>query len=183
MQTSRPHAPVSNERNLNLGSSPDDAVLVFQHHRPASWLDDAFHFHTSIEINFLRDCDMTYSFSGEEVTIHAGQFCVFWAAYPHRAIDVSADGTITNAYVALSEFLQWPLPVEFVNTLMSGAVLTTGRELDGDDALVRRWETELNFTGPSWQRLHALEIQARLARMAVEGWTCCFVPRPIRHHS
>ncbi len=159
-----------------LGSAPADAYIYLEHHQPSRQLDD-YHFHASIEVNYLRGCDMTYSFSGELVTIKDRCFTVFWAAYPHRAISVTDDGTITNAYVALSEFLRWSLPVDFVNTLMSGAILTVPGNSPGDDALARRWEKEIDHREPEWQHMHANELQARLHRMALEGWECIYQPK------
>ena len=161
---------------LELGLSQANSGIFFQHHRPYNRLDN-YHYHASIEINYLRCCDMTYSFSGELVTIRDGCFSVFWAAYPHRAISATADGTITNAYVTLSEFLRWNLPVEFVTTLMSGAILSVPGNAPGDDSLVRRWEKEIDWVTPDWQNLHAVEIRARLYRMALEGWDCLYKPK------
>lgn len=152
-----------------LGPRLSDSYISLEHHQPKRSRNE-YHFHASIEINYLSGCDMTYSFSGEPVTIRDGCFTIFWAAYPHRPVNVSADGTITNAYVALSEFLRWPLPDRFVNELMNGAVLSTRGEQPGDEALALRWARERHHNGPDWQSMHAMEIQARLLRMSMEGW-------------
>ena len=145
--------------------------------RKASSSPEPAHFHPSIEINFLQDCDMTYSFSGHEVEIQRKRFCVFWAAHPHRKIRVTDNGTMTNVYVFLLEFLQWSLPSEFVNKLLGGAVLITKNEQDGDTALANRFAAEVDSNDTLWQRLHSREIQARLHRMALEGWDVVFQPK------
>lgn len=152
-----------------------DRGISLQLRRAASFPEPA-HFHPSIEINYLHDCDMTYSFSGHEVELLQGRFCVFWAAHPHRKIRVREDGMMTNVYVSLSEFLQWSLPSEFVNTLLGGAVLMTTDEQDGDSALANRFASEVTYRDTLWQRLHAREMQARLHRMALEGWDVVFQP-------
>lgn len=159
----------------NLDYIPRERGVFLQHHQPKV-LAKPYHFHPSIEVNFLQGCDMTYSFSGEEVLVPRGRFCVFWAARPHRTIAVSDEGTITNVYISLSEFLRWGMPAEFVNLLLSGAVLSSKSEQNGDSALADRWATEITRTGPEWQRLHALELQARLHRMSVEGVNILFRP-------
>lgn len=149
--------------------SPRDRGVYLEHHRPSAWRM-SYHFHPSVEVNFLQNCTMTYSFSGESVTVTPGQFCVFWAAHPHRVIDVQGEGLITNAHVSLSELLQWPLPRELVAAILSGAVLCDSDAYASDEDMVNRWAGETDFTSEKWQRLHALEIQARLYRMAVKGW-------------
>ncbi|WP_299154904.1 helix-turn-helix domain-containing protein [uncultured Tateyamaria sp.] len=152
-----------------------DRVVYMQHHQPGSFVEH-FHFHPSIELNYLVDCDMLYSFSGTEIEIQRNRFCVFWAAFPHRAVGVNADGWITNAYVSLSEFLRWSLPPAFVNTLLSGAVLLSKEQDPGDGPLTQRWARELDQENLEWQRLHASEVEARLRRMALEGWDVLHQP-------
>ena len=159
-----------------LGAARPESYIFLEHHNPARQ-PDVSHFHASIEINFLNGCDMTYSFSGEQVTIKDKCIAVFWAAYPHRVIDVTNDGIISNAYVALTEFLRWPLPPQFVNELMNGSILSAreGTQIDTDMAM--RWGREKHYQELEWQNVHAMEIQARLMRMGLEGWENLYSPK------
>lgn len=145
-------------------------------YRTPTYTPELAHFHPSIEINYLQNCDMTYSFSGREFELPRGRFCVFWAAHPHRKIRVQDTGYMTNVYVTLSEFMQWSLPSEFVNMLLSGAVLITTEEQDGDSALANRFAAEVDANDSHWRRLHSREMQARLHRMALEGWDVVIEP-------
>jgi len=153
-------------------SCPSDRYVFFEHHKPRPFIttNASYHFHPSIEINYLHDCDMTYSFSGNEVQLSRRKICVFWAAYPHRPIEVSENGSITNAYISLSEFLRWSLPSEFTNQILSGSVLVSRTTSENDRLMAERWKGEINNDSPAWQRMHAVEIQARLNRLAIEGW-------------
>lgn len=151
------------------GLSPRDRGVFLEHHCPTPWTM-TYHVHPSIEINFLTDCTMKYSFSGQEVTIPEGKFCLFWAAHPHRVVEVEGEGMITNAHVALAEFLRWPLPERLLSDLLGGAVLASTDTLAGDRELVSRWSTEFSETTEQWERMHALEIQARLHRLGMQGW-------------
>ncbi len=151
------------------GYSPRGLGVYLQHHVPEPEAT-AYHFHPSIEVNFLEDCEMTYSFSGKEVQVPKGRFCVFWAAHPHRVLDVVGTGKITNIYIYLSEFMKWPLPRSLVDTLLSGAVICSKTESAGDFEVTSRWAGEVDQVSEYYQRLHALEIQARLYRLATEGW-------------
>lgn len=146
-----------------------DREIFFQHHRPASF-EVPYHFHPSIEINFLQGCDMTYSFSGETVEIKDGTCCIFWAAYPHKPLYVSSNGWITNAYVSLTTFMKWSLPHKFTSDILNGAVITAKRHEGVERDLVKRWASEISKATPDWQRLHTNEVKSRLNRIALEGW-------------
>lgn len=147
-----------------------DRSVFFQHHQPAAF-DIPYHYHPSIEINFLQGCDMTYSFSGHRVTVPDGSCCVFWAAHPHKPMDVTDNGWITNAYVSLSTFMSWSFPQEFTTNLLGGCVMIADEHDAADQALVQRWSKETENTSQAWQRVHIAELQARLTRMATVGWT------------
>lgn len=158
------------------GFVTQERIVYLQHHRPSE-VPELFHFHPSIEVNFLEDCEMTYSFSGTEFEIKRNHFTVFWAAYPHRCVGTNADeGVITNAYITLSEFLRWQLPAPFVNTLLSGAVLTAKNQEPGDRALAHKWAAEVDQIDEEWQKLHLAELHGRLRRMALQGWDVLHKP-------
>ncbi len=157
---------------------PSDQYVFIEHHKPRAQ-KSPYHFHPSIEINYLHDCDMTYSFSGNEFELKRQRICVFWAAYPHRAKGVNENGSITNAYVSLSEFLRWQIPSDFINQILSGAVLVSKSVSEHDRLMVERWRKEINHTSSNWQRMHVMEIQCRLNRLAIEGWEVLLPP----HHT
>ncbi len=149
--------------------------VILQHITP-NRLAAPYHFHPSIEINFLSGCDMTYSFAGEEFLLKRGRLCVFWAARPHRPLHIEGRGKITNAYVNLAEFLRWPLPSAFVASILKGVVVCSKSEIGGDKEMAARWSKEIDKTDPEWQRLHVLELQARLHRLAIDGWEVLMEP-------
>lgn len=150
--------------------------IYFHHHRPET-MHEPYHVHPSIEVNYLRNCSMTYSFSGTSVHVPAETFCIFWAVQPHRVIDVQDTGTITNAYISLQEFWDWSLPKHFVERVFQGCVLLAKADLATDEALMTRWASELDNRDRAMNRIHCLEAQARLARLAQEGWHEATTPR------
>jgi len=154
---------------------PSDRFVFIENHRPAQE-KGLNHFHPTIEINYLHDCDMVYSFSGNEAKLKQGHLCVFWAAYPHRAVSTTSDGWMTNAYVSLSEFLRWQIPSNLSNYLLSGAVLVTKDVFESDRIMAERWSREIDQFSDNWQRLHVMEIQCRLNRLAIEGWDVLVAP-------
>lgn len=165
------------ESTLDAQAAIDDYQLItqgkgiyLQHHVPLA-MDDPYHVHPSIEINFLQDCDMDYSFGGQAVSVPRNRFCIFWAAQPHRVLRVNGMGKITNAYISLEEFSSWPLPKEFFEAILAGGVAAATDGLPDDDALAARLAGETENADSQISRLHCLEFQARITRMALTGWT------------
>lgn len=148
----------------------DGRGIYFQHHQP-EMMHEPYHVHPSIEVNYLRDCSLTYSFSDTDVIVPPRTFCIFWAVQPHRVIDVDGRGTITNAYISLQEFWNWSLPKDFVQRLLQGCVLLAKSNDDTDDRLVERWAQERDKRDLPMNRIHCLEAQGRLARLAHDGWS------------
>ena len=164
------HDSFTQSAYAEAGYSPLYQPLYLQHHRPSEMQENNYHFHPSIEVNFLQKCDMQYSFSGKQVKASRDRLVVFWAAYPHRVTKVIGKGKITNVYISLSEFLQWPLPNSLVSELLSGAVITSTSKKAGDAEMAGSWAKEVQNVDQNWQRLHILEIQSRLYRLAIDGW-------------
>lgn len=156
----------------------DGRGIYFQHHKP-TLMREPYHVHPSIEINYLRDCSIAYSFSETEVVVPPRTFCIFWAVQPHRVIDVMDRGNVTNAYISLQEFWNWSLPKNFVERLFQGCVLLAKSNDATDDRLVERWANERHERDPAMNRIHCLEAQGRLARLAHDGWIEATEPR---HH-
>ncbi|QMU57004.1 MAG: helix-turn-helix domain-containing protein [Boseongicola sp.] len=145
-----------------------DGVLI-EHHAPQI-METAYHVHPTLEINFLINCQMTYSFGRKLVEVPSEKFCVFWGARPHRVAAIDGVGEIINIYVPLHEFWSWPLPQSFVDALLSGAILTSTNENAADYEIARNWARRRHQNDDRWDRLHMVEVQGRLTRMALDGW-------------
>jgi hypothetical protein len=149
---------------------PDHDRIVFETHQPITFTKP-YHHHSSIELNFLEGCSMTYSFSGAEVVLQDRQLAVFWGAKPHKVINVVGTGTITNAYISLSQFLQWGLPTSFTDAVLSGSVISTKEHCEFDQVLIKSWKKVHAKNSDEWSKVHLLEIQSRFKRLVLEGWT------------
>lgn len=154
--------------------------IYLQHHVPDS-MQEPYHAHPSIEVNFLQDCDMDYSFGGRIVSVPRDRFCIFWGAQPHRVLHVRGTGKITNAYVSLEEFWSWPLPKDFVNAVMAGGVAVAAETLRDDAILAERFAREVAIDSEQMSRLHCLELQSRITRLALTDWELIAQPRPDAH--
>lgn len=152
--------------------------VSIEHHK-ASALRTPYHFHPSIEINYLHNCVGRYSFSGREFVLPKNRLIIFWAAHPHRLIEVKGEGEITVANITLPELLKWSLPGEFTNLLITGAVLSSKSRCTFDENLAERWAKEAGNAEVHWSNLHAKEIESRLHRLNVEGWVSLLEPANI----
>jgi AraC-like DNA-binding protein len=154
---------------------------LIERHVPELFLAP-YHHHTSVEINFLEICEMDYSFSGTQTTLAPGHLTVFWGAAPHVVTDVRGSGLITNIYLSLGQFIRWGLPTEFVDAILTGAVLSTTAPKATDKLFMDRLYSEQDHKSRLWRRLHLTEIENRLRRLALEGWTTLLAPRTAPTH-
>ncbi len=148
---------------------PEANDFLIERHVP-DLFDTPYHHHTSVELNFLENCEMTYSFSGQETTIKPDRITVFWGAAPHRVTNVSGKGRITNIYLSLGQFVRWGLPKEMVDAILAGSIISTKPNGNRDELWLDRLISEQDKKTMPWRRVHLQEIEARLRRLALEGW-------------
>ncbi len=156
---------------------PSANQFIIERHIPTLF-DTPYHHHTSVEINFLQGCEMTYSFSGQEAQLQGDRLTLFWGAAPHRVFFVSGEGVITNIYLSLGQFVRWGLPTELVDTILSGAVISSKTPDPIDALFIDRLYSERGNDNPQWRRAHLAEIESRLQRLALEGWDTLLDARP-----
>lgn len=168
--------PYSEQHDRTRMPAPNQFLI--ERHEPRMF-DSPFHHHTSVEINFLRGCNMVYSFSGVPVEIKSNAISMFWGAQPHRVLSVTPGGEITNIYLSLGQFLRWGLPEDLVQAILAGTVISS-RNTNFDDAgfLDRLWqERSRDELNGAWRRTHLDEISTRLRRLGLEGWEVLLDPR------
>lgn len=151
--------------DLGRVRAPNDFLI--EQHQPAKF-HIAYHHHTSVEVNFLTGCEMTYSFSGKQVCLPPERMTIFWGTIPHGVEDVVGKGDIVNIYITLSQILKWGLPTHFIEALINGNVLSAKKSNGTDTALFSSWASDFRRNDPAWQRLLLGEIEMRLRRMALE---------------
>lgn len=149
---------------------PDSNDFIIERHTPG-FFHTPYHHHTSVEINFLQKCEMSYSFSGSETNLKTERFTIFWGAAPHRVTKVSGQGQITNIYLSLGQFVRWGLPQELVDAILSGSIICAKSESNYDPMWFDRLFEERHKKSVAWRRNHLDEIETRLRRLALEGWT------------
>lgn len=149
---------------------PSPNSFIVERHEPTLF-DTPFHHHTSVELNYLQNCQMDYSFSGRTAKLVPNRLVVFWGAAPHKVIDVVGRGQITNIYLSLGQFVRWGLPSDLVKAVLSGEVIASQADDPIDSLMIDRIYEERERDQTSWRRTHLAEIECRLRRLALEGWS------------
>jgi AraC family transcriptional regulator, melibiose operon regulatory protein len=127
------------------------------------------HQHHDLELNLVEAGWVEYLMGGQRIRIRAGQLALFWAAVPHQMTRVDAGAVMAWVVFPLEWLRDWHLADELTTRLVRGQMLVTRQQprLDGDDAT--RWIDMLARDDVRWRRLAALEVEARIGRMALEG--------------
>ena len=149
------------------------------------------HRHNEVELNFVEQGAMTYLFSGQRVSVGAGQIALFWATIPHQVVATEAQTTSHWMTVPFATFLQWQLPAVLTQQVVCGRfVVSPGNEYNSschtDQALFRQWYDDLQQNMDEYRKIVLLEVEARLHRLgldltvhnhpATEQFTCGAIP-------
>jgi len=135
----------------------------------------AAHRHSDIELNYLSEGEMTYLLGGHVVQVPAGRLCLMWGAIPHQLIQSQARSRCGWVTVPFTWMLQWQLPQQVMAPLLGGSLVVDYAPDAGDGEAVRRWAGDLRQADHRWREVAALEVEARLRRMALSQ-----AGRPVR---
>lgn len=129
------------------------------------------HRHEEIEFNFVERGELTYLHHGEFANVPAQKMTVFWAAFPHRLIEVRAGTILHVVNVPLRWFLQAQLPERFTQSILRGDMIaeTVVDQSRLDLGLLNHWHTDLETDQPERRSIVELEVEARLRRLALTG--------------
>jgi AraC-like DNA-binding protein len=129
------------------------------------------HVHPEIEINLLEKGRFSYLFGGTLRKLEIGQFCAFWAAIPHQAIPAHKGVILHVLTLPLPWFLQWRLPAAFSKELLRGGLMleSDNAQAGWDFSQFQRWHKDLKKKSEEGGKIAALEVEARLRRLA-QSW-------------
>ncbi|MDX2140088.1 MAG: helix-turn-helix domain-containing protein [Chloroflexota bacterium] len=174
-----------------MPAMPQSTLAHLENFGCASWYGqfmsmDRTHQHHEIELNWIETGALTYFIAGTEVTIPARQLALFWGSIPHRVI--GSEG-ITLSYwmtIPLGTFLQWTQSTALWQDALKGSIvfdLPSG-ESALDHLNFQRWHQDLQTRNEDMQRIVLMEVEARLARMALNRRSETIpvsLPHPIPH--
>ncbi|MCC6683083.1 MAG: helix-turn-helix domain-containing protein [Phycisphaeraceae bacterium] len=130
------------------------------------------HQHQDVEINFLLRGSVRYVIAASTVTLRPGKLHVFWGATPHQLISMDAGTEMAWITIPLKWLYRWQLPSAFSHDLLAGHMLADRAALAGELDNLYRWHDDLASGNADRARAAALEVEARLHRMAIAS------PRP-----
>ena len=126
------------------------------------------HRHNEIELNFLEKGSFTYLLGGTRLEIKSEQLAVFWAAIPHRTIDVTQGTIFSWLTIPFPLFLQWRLPNRLVQQIIRGAcILDPTRQQCHLQEMFLRWHEDLQSGEEERHKIVLLEVEVCLRRLAL----------------
>ena len=125
----------------------------------------AAHWHDHVELNLLVSGEMSYLFNGREERVEAGHLVLFWAAVPHRTIEVEAGSPLICIYLPLAEMLSLPIEREAKQAVMQGSFLVAAGADALDVALASRWVADWTRGNNAIRRIIEEEVKLRVRRM------------------
>ncbi len=133
------------------------------------------HRHFEVELTLIEMGKLVYLLGGKYVTLRANQVAVFWAALPHRIVEVQEHTVLHWLTVPLGDVLRWRLPGTLTQLLMNGQVVIDDTRSCGhfDARAFRRWQEDLYSASPEIRDIILLESEACLRRLAlslVQQW-------------
>ena len=127
------------------------------------------HVHAEVELNLIGVHPLQYLFAGGAVDFPVGRWLAYWAAMPHRVLEVSQACTMAWITVPLDTFLGWA-PPGLAQRILAGAIIAEPHAQLGADARAQDWTRALGETASAEQRhIVALEVEALVRRLGVHG--------------
>ncbi|RUX25522.1 helix-turn-helix domain-containing protein [Mesorhizobium sp. M7A.F.Ca.US.011.01.1.1] len=128
------------------------------------------HWHAQVEVNFIVRGSVHYRMNDHEISLSAGEMCLFWGGLPHQMDDLSDDAIYAGAHLPLVHFFRLHLPTDIRHRLMTGATLVTSATDQSDNHNFERWNRYAR-SGDQAKAEHAVnELLLRLERVRFEPY-------------
>ncbi|AZO17684.1 helix-turn-helix domain-containing protein [Mesorhizobium sp. M2A.F.Ca.ET.043.05.1.1] len=151
-------------------SSVEGLPLMLQmfHNHPLVMLKP--HWHAQVEVNFIVQGRVHYRMAEHEISLSAGEMCLFWGGLPHQMDDLSDDAIYAGAHLPLVHFFRLHLPADIRHRLMTGATLVTNATDQSDNDNFKRWNDYARSGDPARTEHAVNELLLRLERVRFEPY-------------
>jgi AraC-like DNA-binding protein len=151
-------------------SSVEGLPLALQmfHNHPLIMLKP--HWHAQVEVNFIVQGAVHYLMNDHEISLKAGDMCLFWGGLPHQMDDASDDAVYAGAHLPLVHFFRLHLPADLRHRLMTGATLFTDATDRSDENNFERWNRYVRSDDPAKAEHAVNELLLRLERVRFEPY-------------
>ena len=116
---------------------------------------------------FIKTGYVTYRFGGSVRKLFAGETACFWSSVPHQMIDVGKKSFCEWLTIPFGLFIQWQLPEHFSSRVIQGEMIISQENSPTKHSLFEQWEKDLRLNSEAVRRIVALEVEARLRRLAL----------------
>ena len=128
------------------------------------------HWHAQVEVNFIMRGSVHYIMAEHDLSLSAGEMCLFWGGLPHQMDARSDDAIYAGAHLPLVHFFRLHLPSDVPRRLMMGATLVSAATDAADHHDFERWNRYWS-SGDAARTQHAVnELLLRLERMRFEPY-------------
>ncbi|WP_027146572.1 helix-turn-helix domain-containing protein [Mesorhizobium sp. WSM3626] len=128
------------------------------------------HWHAQVEVNFIVRGSVHYRMNEHEISLSAGEMCLFWGGLPHQMDDLSDDAVYAGAHLPLVHFFRLHLPADIRHRLMTGATLVTSATDQSDNDNFARWNRYARSGDPAKAEHAVNELLLRLERVRFEPY-------------
>lgn len=125
------------------------------------------HRHHDLELNYVRQGQMTYLMGGELLTLPQARLCALWGDAVHQSLPTDKPASVIWVTVPLRQVLEWQLPAALINRLFERGYAVDPQPMAGDRELLRLWGDDLAQADARRTDLVLREIEARLLRLAL----------------
>ena len=143
-------------------------ALQMFHNHPLVMLKP--HWHAQVEVNFIVRGSVHYRMAEHEISLSAGDMCLFWGGPPHQMDDLSDDAIYAGAHLPLVHFFRLHLPTDIRHRLMTGATLVTSATDPADHHNFERWNRYFRSGDPAITEHAVTELLLRLERVRFEPY-------------
>ncbi|WP_074062594.1 helix-turn-helix domain-containing protein [Rhizobium etli] len=155
----------------SIEGSPTELQL-FHAHPPVMAMP---HWHAQVEVNYIMRGTVHYRMNDHEMTLKAGDMCLFWGGQPHQMDESSEDSLYAGAHLPLVYFFRLRLPAEISSRLMKGSTLLTSDTDAADKENFSRWFRYANSGNPAKAQHAVDELLLRIERIAFEPYSMTVV--------
>jgi AraC-like DNA-binding protein len=143
-------------------------TLEIFHNSPKVMLSP--HWHAQVEVNFILRGWAHYNMAEHDITLVAGDMCLFWGGLPHQMDARSDDVVYAGCHLPLVHFFRLHLPVDVPRRLMMGATLVSSATDESDHQNFARWRQYWRSGDPAKTEHAVNELLLRLERMRFEPY-------------
>jgi AraC-like DNA-binding protein len=144
-------------------------ALQMFHNHPSVMLMP--HWHVQVEVNYIMRGSVHYRMNGHDISMTAGDMCLFWGGQPHQMDECSDDAIYAGGHLPLVYFFRMRLPINISSRLMKGEILFTSTTDAADTENFHRWVRYAKSGDPAKAQHAVEEMLLRIERIALEPFS------------